>query len=914
MSDADWMAYVESFDFVTLTETFIDENFDLSHVFTDYFKFVSPAIKLSHQGRRSGGILVMVRNNMSSFVQEIGVQYHNIVVLKLSKEAFGCDRDIMYIATYIPPPGSPFYDLSETACHITELDTCINELMEKDRDLHIICNGDFNARTANYQINTEFCQMDGGDYEPFCKVSLFEPTRTSQDREVNAFGRRLLETCACYGLEILNGFCPGDETGNFTYLSEHGYSVVDYFLMSSDILYLAETLNVNDRIESDHMPVELYCKCQANSDTANVEEEAVKRDKYIWHVDRIDQFQENLLSQVYRERMVEAQNLTEDCPAKSLEIFTEALLQAASGMKTKGTNTGKKKYDNKWFDKDCHSKKKEVKQCLRRFRRTRNDDDFDLYSKQRKEYKCLIENKKREDKKASASALLESVKNSSDFWKEVRKHRKRRTLVNNIQTKEWLDHFDRVFNESTKNTVSDSNVESNDGIQEEETFDDILDCEITEQEVRNAIRHLKAGKSAGPDCILAEMLKVAEPVIVPYLKNVFNVLFDKGMFPEEWSKAIIIPLHKKGDKNNPDNYRGISLLSILSKVFTHIINSRLTRWTESNSVLNDAQAGFRKGRSTIDHMFTLYAAIEKHLLKNTKLYVAFIDFKKAYDTVNRDILWMVLFRSGVRGKMLRMIRGIYATVQACVMSKLGLSDFFECFQGLKQGCILSPILFSMLINELANEILEKGKHGVSLGPAEIELFLLLFADDLTLLSSTVIGLQNQLNVLQEATQRLGLTVNLDKSKVVVFRKGGFLGAREKWIFNGNKLEVVNAYKYLGLTFSTRLSFSAAVEDMAVRAKKSTIEILATLNRIDCNSAEIFFKLFDAQVVPTLLYGAELWGMDKFDQIERVHLYACKRFLHVLDKTPNDNRLWRTWQISLMDHKHIKKHKILVPLA
>ena len=86
----------------------------------------------------------------------------------------------------------------------------------------------------------------------------------------------------------------------------------------------------------------MYCKCQVNSDTINVEEEAVKRDKYIWHVDRIDQFQENLLSQVYRERMVEAQNLTEDCPAKSLEIFTEALLQAASDMKTIGTNTGKK--------------------------------------------------------------------------------------------------------------------------------------------------------------------------------------------------------------------------------------------------------------------------------------------------------------------------------------------------------------------------------------------------------------------------------------------------------------------------------------------------------------------------------------------------------------------------------------------
>ena len=131
LSDADWMAYVESFDFVTLTETFIDENFYLSHVFTDYVKFVSPAIKLSHQGRRSGGILVMVRKNMSSFVQEIGVQYHNIVVLKLSKEVFGCDRDIMYIATCIPPPGSPFYDLSQTASQIAELDTCINELLSR---------------------------------------------------------------------------------------------------------------------------------------------------------------------------------------------------------------------------------------------------------------------------------------------------------------------------------------------------------------------------------------------------------------------------------------------------------------------------------------------------------------------------------------------------------------------------------------------------------------------------------------------------------------------------------------------------------------------------------------------------------------------------------------------------------------
>ena len=140
-------------------------------------------------------------------------------------------------------------------------------------------------------------------------------------------------------------------------------------------------------------------------------------------------------------------------------------------------------------------------------------------------------------------------------------------------------------------------------------------------------------------------------------------------------------------------------------MFTHIINSRLTLWAETNFVINDAQAGFRKGRSTIDHIFTLHAAIEKHLLKNTKLYVAFVDFQKAYDRVNRNVLWNVLFKTGIQGKMLKMLRAMYSTVQACVMcnTKNGYSDYFQCLQGLKQGCIASPVLFSLLINELVNE-------------------------------------------------------------------------------------------------------------------------------------------------------------------------------------------------------------------
>ena len=131
---------------------------------------------------------------------------------------------------------------------------------------------------------------------------------------------------------------------------------------------------------------------------------------------------------------------------------------------------------------------------------------------------------------------------------------------------------------------------------------------------------------------------------------------------------------------------------------------------------------FRKGRSTIDHIFTLHAAIEKQFANNSKLYVAFIDFKKAYDAVNRNIWWSVLFHCGIQGKMLRNLKAMYCSVQACVVSKSEVSGYFECFQGLKQGCVASPVLFSLLINELADEIIGKAKHGIPLGPTEIEVY------------------------------------------------------------------------------------------------------------------------------------------------------------------------------------------------
>eukprot|EP00745_Piridium_sociabile_P040774 TRINITY_DN79113_c0_g1_i3.p1 TRINITY_DN79113_c0_g1~~TRINITY_DN79113_c0_g1_i3.p1 ORF type:complete len:147 (-),score=2.11 TRINITY_DN79113_c0_g1_i3:18-458(-) len=145
------------------------------------------------------------------------------------------------------------------------------------------------------------------------------------------------------------------------------------------------------------------------------------------------------------------------------------------------------------------------------------------------------------------------------------------------------------------------------------------------------------------------MLKNSGDLVVDFFLRLFNTIFDKGTFPNNWTESIMLPLLKKGDVNNPNNYRGISLSDVSSKLFGSIINSRLQEWIEENNTTGEHQAGFKKGYSTVDHMFTLLAIVQKQFSYNRKLYVAFIDFEKAFDSINRNLLWPISIKNGING-------------------------------------------------------------------------------------------------------------------------------------------------------------------------------------------------------------------------------------------------------------------------
>ena len=182
------------------------------------------------------------------------------------------------------------------------------------------------------------------------------------------------------------------------------------------------------------------------------------------------------------------------------------------------------------------------------------------------------------------------------------------------------------------------------------------------------------------------------------------------------------------------------MLDVFGKIYTSIINRRITFYVNIYGKISEAQAGFREGYSTIDNAFILNALIQNHITrKRSRLYVCFVDFQKAFDSVNRRKLWRVLKTNGIKGNIFRVVHSMYESVKTCVRVNGDYTKYFDCPVGLKQGCMLSPVIFSLFVNELTKLIENSDIRGIQLFPDIKELLLLLFADDIALISDTIKG-------------------------------------------------------------------------------------------------------------------------------------------------------------------------------
>ena len=878
--------FIGAFDVVCLAETFTLPSFDFNVKFGDFVAVHWPAERFSSLGRPSGGLVVLYRKTLAPYVQVIKTNISHVICLRISKTILKSTKDLLYISTYVHPSNSIFYSNKEYDNTLDMLEDFVSDEQTKDENINILINGDLNARVGDWSYSHPPPDCDQEDEEIVYH-------RTAQDSQYNPNGKKLIEICNTLNLTPINGLTEKNFDNNFTFISKRGNSTIDHYLCSPDLLPSISKYRIINRLESQHLPITL--NVQANTENLSEDKKQGEIKKITWKETKSEECKNILQKEETKKLLHDAETATDNGDIEqSVSLFTK-LMQLVSRPLEHVLKIGGTKLDRKpWFDKECQRKKKETLKLLnklskldnkrqpRRYQREKN-----IYLQKKMEYQRLTKNKRKIYNQQAKEKLIKDSKDSKSFWATIRKLNGKKHTIPNIPITTWFEHYDELLNFSSSTGREDEDTPQT----QENVLVEELDQQITDDEVNKALTKLKANKSPGEDEIIAEVLQCSKDGIFSYLCKTFNKIFELGYFPIQWGLATIVPIYKKGDRDTCDNYRGISLLSVTSKFFSSIINTRLYKWAETNSKINEEQAGFRKSYSTIDHIYTLHCMASNCLYgsKRSKLYAAFIDFRKAFDTVNRDKLWETLIKIGVSTKMINLLKAMYTSVKAIVKQGYEKSAELNCPRGVRQGCILSPLLFSLLVAEVAYQVAGGGRAGYQLIPGAQEIFALLFADDVVLLSLTPIGLQTQINNLKKAAETLGLIVNLDKSKILVYRKGGFLGRQERWFFGREPIEVVNNYKYLGYTMTTKLSIEIPLAEFAGRAKNKIISIFKTLYRLGKVDPEIFFKLFDAQIKPMALYAAEIWGLaseETLYTIEKIHMYACKKLLGVTARTPN----------------------------
>ncbi len=591
-------------------------------------------------------------------------------------------------------------------------------------------------------------------------------------------------------------------------------------------------------------------------------------------------------------------------------ITTAADRSLRKTMKFTKLNKMKHQRHKKWFDKNLQKMRNALQYKGFLIRKYPRDPVIrGSYFKGLKEYNKLRKKKMRQFK-ADIIDTLDDLRsnNVKEYWSLVDKLKAEETTESNkvatsININDWEEYFTKLINSDTMTSTNKCKITQDIADMESRVTFNELDFSITENEIIKSIKKLKNRKSPGPDLIVNEMLKYGQHILLPCITKIFNRVLQSGIYPDNWSSGFVIPIHKKGDPKDPNNYRGITLTSCLGKLFNAVLNNRLDEFITKNKLVHENQIGFSKRSRTSDHIFVLKTLIDK-ITKRDKgvLYTCFVDFHKAFDTVSHAGLFYKLLKNGIGGMFYRVIKNMYQKTSQQVKTD-SLSGTFNSNVGVRQGDNLSPNLFKLFINDF-NTWLDEECDPVVLIKRKIA--CLMYADDLLLLSNSEKGLQSSLDKLNKYCQMWGLTVNLKKTKILIFqskRKQQKVGPVFK--IGGSIVEQADSYKYLGVLFSSSGDFSNARKDLTNRGHKALFKLFKSVNK-DNPTPDTQLHLFDHMVKPVLLYGSEVWGcfnpalssvsktkqfklekaFGKFE-MEKIHLRQCRWTLGVNNRSTTD---------------------------
>ena len=833
--------------------------------------------------------------------------------------------DFIYGAVYIPCETSPFFNKDA----FIELENDVLELKVRYEKLPVLLAGDINGHTGTADDHIDGddtvaeitgCEVLNSSNSIRCSElnSNCADSRYSQDtHKLNKNGAGLLSFCKSTNFRIVNGRIGRDKgLGLSTCHKTENPSVIDYLIVSEDMLPYISDFNVemfDNNISDVHSPIEFTISYNENlpssapSSEENVDvvtEIPLPCMKFQWSNDIANDFNEtsNRLFLEASDRLENILKLQERITKEDVETLCTGLedilinsAHSTGAYKEMKPRTGKKRRKRQpWLDQDAIQRRKEYYRVKNKLKRLKKKS---MCNKKAREFRKYIKNKKREyhDQLNKKIRTLRS-KNCKAYWDLLNQSTEGNKARSELCIKTLLEHFKKLsqnqeqeIEENIDDMIFDSIFETGEMPNNQHNK---LNIAFELDEIIKIIRGLKNNKSAGLDLLKNEFLKNASQETVKFICKLFNLILETGFIPDDWCKGLIMPLYKnKGKRDNPDNYRGITLLSCLGKLFTACLSSRIADFMYTTGNMGEEQAGFRPEYSTMDHIFTLHGIIDYYLQMKGRVYVAFVDYTKAFDLIDRSSLWLKLIKNGVKGKILNVIHNMYNNAKSCVKSGNVRSEFFSCNVGVRQGENLSPVLFAIYLNDFSHAMSQSYSGLESLeGRMQeemdtlLKLYVLLYADDTIVMAESAEQLQKALDALNEYCNSWALTVNVSKTNIIIFSRGK-VRKYPKFYLGQYEIKVVDDYVYLGVTFNYDGSFKKAIDKQIIQARKAMFALLSKTRALRL-PFDIVVELFNLCIVPILLYGAEIWGFSDIESVEIFHRQFLRTILKSYKFTPN----------------------------
>lgn len=678
------------------------------------------------------------------------------------------------------------------------------------------------------------------------------------DRNEN--GDLFVDFCMQHNLVIGGSLFPHKTCHKETWVSPDGKTKnqIDHVAISSS--WRGSLLDVRNRrgadIDSDHYLVIAQIRLKIAS--------ALKRTQKVSKHFNTRKLQTQSVRTQYIEaiqRGVDTKKMEESPVADAWEHYKSAV-HSANEQLLGYPEVHRKPWISDYTWKKIEGRKQLKQQLLQCQTHTTRYDELRLsYTNLRKEIKKSVRKDKRSwaDGIATEAQQAANANNMRDMYKLSRLlankgHAKEKPIrsktgellaTENQQLLRWHEYFKEVL-EKQPDIIYDQQ-------QQQENHGNTLNIRITPPslaEVTKAISSLKNNKAPGVDNIEGEMLKADVSGTAKQILPLIQKIWETEEFPVDWKQGLLIKLPKKGDLSRCSNWRGITLLSVVSKVLCKVLLTRMTSVMEP--LLRQEQAGFRPEKSCVDNINTLRLITEQAEEFKSTLYMVFVDFEKAFDTLNWQYLWDTLANKGVPKKIISLIKSSYTDFKCRVVHQSQLSDTISVVSGVRQGCLLSPFLFIVTLDNIMCKATRNRPRGIQWGPFH-RLEDIDYADDICLLSHTHADMAMKLGALQEEARIAGLRINVPKTKDIRIR------ARNQTAFeiNGTKIETVNEFCYLGSIIAESGGADADVESR-IRKAKGAFALLNSVWKSSVLSRNLKLRIFNSNVKSVLLYGCETW--------------------------------------------------------